>query len=912
MHKKSLGFSMSGTMEEGTSRLRQKIDTLGTYLWGCGAHGRTLHHLRHRFPADSSQDLHRFGFFGLLRRIGSHAIKWTKTLAGWALIWVVVCLGNVCWADDTSPLSSEAVGQDVEITWLDLGVIGVYLVGIVGLGCWAALRRKGSRGSDYFLAGKSLGWPVIGLALFATNISTIHLVSFAQNGYTSGLVYGNYEWMATFTLVVLALFFAPFYLRSNVTTLPDFMEKRYSRGSRNFLAILSIFSAIIVHIGFSLHTGAIVLEGTLLPTLGIEQPERFRALTILGLCGVTAIYTIVGGLLAVVITESIQTVVLLLGSLCITAIGFWMIGGWDRLVQHVHPVNLSMLRASNDPTQTTWYAVFLGYPVLGIWYWCTDQTIVQRVLGAKDEYHARMGPLFAGFIKILPVFLFVLPGVVCLGLVNLGVENGGLPPLPTRPDGSPMTERTYTHMIQTMLWPGMRGVVIAAMLAALMSTVSGALNSIATLVSYDIYQRFDPDASERRLVRVGRIVTFVAMCVAVAWSLVIARLGETIFQAMVDVFPVVAPPTAVVFLWGVFWRRTSARAALWTLVGGACVGLIIYISKLMENFGLFEALLGQSLHTLSPTLADFVATNGLFMAFILFVAESFFIWAVSLVSPHQHTAESESLVWRSPLDALRDGSVRLGLRDYRIVAGLLVLTMIGLYWGFSSREVYYPIQGRVSLDGKPVVGAVVEIATEDPRLNAQLDTDLEGRYQFATPQRAGGAPANTRYRVRILPARDYLVRLASPRNLPGASPSVRPNTGNLSPGAAPSPSPRHRASSPAAEGSSSSLVQEPLEISHPVDPAQIADVLAWMPAGTPVEVQLRKEGRVFVLRIGQTVKELVMPAEIPVGLLRATPLPGKYQDWESSGIQWTLDLNSETFDPKKQMFHIDLPLSSNP
>lgn len=846
---------------------------------------------------------------------------WFHTRRIWTLLGLLgVIFGGrgECCAAETA--AADAFGRDVEMSGLDMAVIGVYLVGIVVLGCWAALRRKGSRGSDYFLAGKSLGWPIIGLALFATNISTIHLVSFAQNGYTSGLVYGNYEWMAAFTLVVLSLFFAPFYLRSGVTTLPDFMEKRYSQGSRNFLAILSIFSAIVVHIGFSLHTGAIVLEGTVLPTFGVEQAERFRPLTILGLCGVTAIYTIVGGLLAVVVTESIQTVVLLVGSLCLTAIGFWMIGGWDRLVEHVHPVNLSMLRASNDPTETTWYAVFLGYPVLGIWYWCTDQTIVQRVLGAKSEYDARMGPLFAGFIKILPVFLFVLPGVICLGLVNLGVENGGLPPLPTRPDGSPMTERTYTHMIQTMLWPGMRGVVIAAMLAALMSTVSGSLNSIATLVSYDIYRRFDPQASERRLVRVGRIVTFLAMCVAVGWSLVIARLGETIFQAMVDVFPVVAPPTAVVFLWGVFWRRTSARAALWTLVGGACVGMMIYGAKLMENLGLFEQLLGRSLRATSPHLADFVATNGLFMAFILFVAESVFIGVVSLIWPHQHTPESLALVWRTPLDALRDGSVRPGLRDYRVAAALLILTMIGLYWAFSSREVYYPIHGQVSLNGKPVIGAVVELQTEDPRLCAELCTGLKGEYHFGTPQRAGGAPAGTRYRVRIRPARDYLVWLATPlQGRLSESPAENTDTQELpqaSPGhasALANPAVRPIRGAPARPQSFNS--PQPMDSaqiltsSEIVDPVQIAEVLAWLPAGAQVEEKRQGDKRVFRFALGQQCKEVIVPAEAPVVLLRAAPIPPKYQDYAASGIEWTLDPTAAAFEPQKQQFRFDLQLT---
>lgn len=648
------------------------------------------------------------------------------------------CCGS--WAEAGAAESpSGAHQQQVEVGGLDLAIILGYLVGIVGLGCWAGMRRRNQQGSDYFLAGKSLRWPVIGLALFATNISTLHLVSFAQNGYTSGLTYGNFEWMAAFTLVILSLFFAPFYLRSKVATLPDFMEKRYSRGSRDYLAVLSIFSAIAVHIGFSLLTGAIVLEGTVLSTF-VDHPEQYRLWTIIGMCGVTALYTIVGGLLAVVLTESIQTVVLLVGSICITVIGYRMIGGWGPLTDAVHPVNMTMVRSSVDPTGITWYAVFLGYPVLGIWYWCTDQTIVQRVLGAKDENHARIGPLFAGFIKILPVFLFVLPGIICLGLVDTGKIEG----LPKLADGSPNTEQTYTHMIKTLLSPGIRGVVIAAMLAALMSTVSGALNSIATLFSYDIYKRWKPDTEDRRLIWVGRMATFVAMCVAIAWTMGISTLGTTIFQAMVNVFPVVAPPTAVVFVWGVFWRGTSAKAALWTLVGGSILGLIIYALGMLDSKGILDA------EKISPHFAAFLAINGLFMSFILFVVESVGIFVLSLVFPHQHTAESEALVWKSPLEALRAEDAWRGVLDFRVLSAVLVVVMIGLYVAFSSSVTYYPVGGVVTMGGEPVAGAVVYLDAEDNRFDAALRTDKDGQYQYATEERAGGAPAGTQYRVRIV------------------------------------------------------------------------------------------------------------------------------------------------------------------
>jgi len=747
-----------------------------------------------------------------------------------------VCLLGVGGLARAQGTSEPAVGQgavSVEVSGLDLSIIFVYLVGIVALGCWAGVRRKESKGSDYFLAGKSLSWPMIGLALFATNISTIHLVSFAQNGYTSGLTYGNFEWMAAFTLVILSLFFAPFYLRSKVATLPDFMEKRFSRGSRDYLAVLSIFSAVVVHIGFSLYTGAIVLEGTVLQSLGVENPEHYRLLTIIGMVGVTAIYTIVGGLLAVVLTESVQTVVLLVGSLCITLIGYQMLGGWADLKANVHPVNLTVLRGANEPTGITWYAVLLGYPVLGVWYWCTDQTIVQRVLGAKDENHARVGPLFAGFIKILPVFLFVLPGLICLGLINKGVEAGGIAPLPTRPDGSPMTEQTYIHLIKTLLWPGMQGVVIAAMLAALMSTVSGALNSIATLCSYDIYQRFKPSADDRHLIRVGRIATFMAMCVAVAWSMAISALGETIFQAMVDVLPIVAPPTAVVFLFGVFWRRTSSRAALWTLVGGSMLGLAIYVLKTLDTL---EAI---KLAELNVHVAGFVKMNGLFMAFILFVVQSAFILLVSLAWPHRHTAQSEALVWRSPLDALRGENIWRGPLDFRVMAVLLVLVMVGLYWTFSSSTSYYPVAGTVTVDGRPATGVRVILKNDDPTLCAELSTGVDGKFQFATTARAGGAPAGTKYRVRLVPERDFLVRL------------------------------------------------------DPDDPEKVAEVLDSAPAGTPIEERTEDGRRFFVLGTSPEPKRVTVARGAIVQIWSAPSIPGDYQAFDTSNIELVVEAKDE-------------------
>lgn len=268
----------------------------------------------------------------------------------------------------------------------------------------------------------------------------------------------------------------------------------------------------------------------------------------------TGLYTIIGGLLAVVLTESIQTVVLIIGAVCITFIAYFKIGGWAELVANVDPVKLTVLRSAGDPSGLPWYSVFLGYPIIGLWYWCADQTIVQRVLGAKDENHARVGPLFAGFIKILPVFIFVLPGLLCLGLINKGI-------LPAELTDS---ADTYAFMITRLLPVGLKGIVAAALLAALMSTVSGALNSIATLFSFDIYSRWRPETSEKKLVIVGRVVTFFAMIAAIVWSPFVSHF-QSIFQGITAIICYIAPPITTVFVCGVFWRRASATGSIVTL-----------------------------------------------------------------------------------------------------------------------------------------------------------------------------------------------------------------------------------------------------------------------------------------------------------------------------------------------------------
>jgi len=498
---------------------------------------------------------------------------------------------------------------------------------------------------------------MIGLALFATNISCVHLVSLAQSGFDTGLLNGDFEWMAAFTLILLALFFAPFYIRSGVATLPDFLEKRYDRASRDWLAFVSVVSAIIIHIAFSLLAGGIVLH----TLFGVNLYSSVIAIAI-----ITTIYTIVGGLTAVVVTESIQTIVLLLGAIVMSVAAYHKMGGWQPMVnvlQHTGQLNkLSMLRPSGDASGMPWYAVFLGYPILGIWYWCADQTIVQRVLGAKDENNARIGPLFCGFIKILPVFIFVMPGLFAYTLAQSGHLD--ISALKTIEAGKVVinSKGIYTLMITQLIPTGLIGVLVAALLSGLMSQISGALNSIATLVSYDIYKRYKPQAKDTSLVTVGKIAAGVSLIVSLA-LLPLLNNYESIFNGLNDIIAHIAPPITCVFLLGVFWDKASAVSAKYTLWVGSAVGVVVFIvSKVYPN--------------------TFIGSIPfMMMAFYLFCVCFIIQVSLSYLFPVEHTTESVRLYWKSPWEPLR-GKAWSGFGNYKFLSVLLILLMAVLFWIF--------------------------------------------------------------------------------------------------------------------------------------------------------------------------------------------------------------------------------------
>ena len=555
----------------------------------------------------------------------------------------------------------------------DWAIIAIYLIGIVFLGIMAgSVRRKheqGGEGGHYFLAGRTLAWPVIGLAMFAANISTVHLVSLAEAAYKYGLVYGNYEWMAGFTLIALSLFFAPLYMRSKVATVPDFLERRFNRSCRDVLSVISLFSAIVIHMGVALYTAAWVLRGILglasgTKIMGIDALLVFIA--ILGL--LTGIYTMTGGLLAVVWTESLQTILLLIGAVAITVAAFSKIGGWTELVNalasHPHPLArvpgsdigwgtgnfLHLVRDGKDPSGLPWYSIILGYPVIGIWYFCCDQTIVQRVLAAKDEKNARFGPLFCALLKVFPVFLFVLPGVICVALVQKGAFDGDAPQ--TAAD-------TYTFMLTHLLPIGLKGLVAAALLAAAMQTCSAALNSTATLVAYDLFKRYNPTLGDRQLVLIGKVTTMVGTVLAITASPIFGHY-TTIFEGINKLISYVSPPVTAVFLLGIFWKRASSRAALITLVAGIALGCATFY---LDWNNIYRG--------------DFMLT-----AFWLLAACLAIMTTCSFAFPEPLKADSQILVWNSLAEPFRAKMEGYNPTKYRRFCGVILILFLTLFFIF--------------------------------------------------------------------------------------------------------------------------------------------------------------------------------------------------------------------------------------
>ncbi len=525
---------------------------------------------------------------------------------------------------------------NVHLGGLDLAVIALYALGIVALGLYVSKRRASAE--DYFLASRSMTWPVIGLALLASNISSTTLIGLAGAAYGNGISVYNYEWMATVVLAFFCVFFLPFLLRSQVYTLPEYLERRYDRRSRVYFSALTIFLNIVVDTAGTLYGGAIMLK------LILPQWPLWEIVAVLALSA--GIYTVAGGLRAVIYTETVQAVILLGASVFIAFFAFDKAGGWNAVMAAVEPAKLSLIRPIDD-AGVPWLGLVLGVPLLGFYFWCTNQFMVQRVLSAKDENHGRWGALFAGLLKLPVLYVMVLPGTAAILLY----------PQLDKPD------LVYPTLIFDLLPAGLIGVVVAGFFAAIMSSIASTFNSAATLVTMDFVKPRLPDASNATLVRAGRITTIVFMVLAVAWAPQIERF-ESLWQYLQAVLAYAVPPVCALFLVGLFWRGANATGAIASIVVGLLGGAVLFYLNVMAEPGL-------GLHFL-------------LVAPILFALSVVVLIAVSLATAPPPPEKVEAMLWTPAFyrDETRALAGIAWWKNYRTQSVLLLLLTAAIVWAF--------------------------------------------------------------------------------------------------------------------------------------------------------------------------------------------------------------------------------------
>lgn len=484
---------------------------------------------------------------------------------------------------------------------LDLVVIIGYVFVIVGIGLYVAKNTETV--DDYFLAGRSLTWYLIGFSLLASNMSSSSLIGMAGSAFSTGVAVYNYEWITAFLMVIFAMFFIPFFLKTRVFTMPEFLEKRFDHRSRYYFSGFTIIGNIFIDTAGSLYAGALVIQ--------LLFPEVPFLLSVLVLAIVAGLYTITGGLKAVVYTDLIQAILLLLGSVLITVIAFNRIGSWENLTKALDPEMLSLIRPTTDKF-LPWPGLVFGVPLIGFYFWCTNQFMVQRVLGAKDVNHGRWGALFAGFLKLFTLFIMVFPGLFAIILYpNLSNEANFTPDL------------VFPVLLFDLLPVGIRGMILVALIAAIMSSIDSTLNSASTLVTMDFAQKMKPDMSQKQMVLVGRVTTFAFMILSAAWAPMI-RNFPSLWEYLQSVLAYQSPPFVAAFVMGIFWKRTSESGAFYGMLAGHVVSLGLFLANMV--FGIINI-------------------HFLYVAPILFVVSLSVMVAVSLMTQLSNPERTAELTW---------------------------------------------------------------------------------------------------------------------------------------------------------------------------------------------------------------------------------------------------------------------------
>ena len=491
---------------------------------------------------------------------------------------------------------------------LDWVVLGIYFLALIGVAFWVFIQKNNNT-EDYFLAGRNVGWFVIGSSIFASNIGSEHVVGLAGTGFESGTPMAHYE-LHAWIVLLLGWLFLPFYIRSGAFTMPEFLEKRFDSRSRWFLSVFSLLAYVLTKVSITIYAGGIVVS----ELLGI--PFWYGAI---GIVVFTGIYTVIGGLKAVIYTETLQTIVLIFGSVVITYLGLQEVGGWAQLretVTAVSPDHFNMWRPMDDP-QFPWTGLLIGGTIVGIWYWCTDQYIVQRTLAANNITIARRGAIFGAYLKLLPILIFLVPGIIAFALTLQQPEVFQVS----------KADRAFPMLVKTLLPVGLKGLVAGGLMAALMSSLASVFNSCSTIFTIDIYKKIRPDKSEESLIRIGKIATAIIVVLGIIWIPIMEKIGGGVmYQYLQNVQSYIAPPVTAVFLLGIIWKRVTSDAAITTLISG----LILLILRLGTEI-YFQDEITSGIQVSGIAFA-FATINFAHMAIFMFIFSVFLCVGVSMAS----------------------------------------------------------------------------------------------------------------------------------------------------------------------------------------------------------------------------------------------------------------------------------------
>jgi SSS family solute:Na+ symporter len=521
---------------------------------------------------------------------------------------------------------------------IDWAVVALYFLLIAGISVWSIRKRKDSP-SDYFLANRNLGWFVIGASILASNVGSEHIVGLAGTAAKSGLAMGHYE-LHSWIVLILGWVFVPFYMRSRVFTMPEFLERRYNSNTRWLLSVVQLLSYIIAKVSVTIYAGAVVFHAF----LGVDFWSGAIILIV-----ITGIYTIFGGLHAVMYTEALQAIVLLLGSILLTIFGLIEVGGWQGLVSMVPQSHLNMFLPLSDP-DFPWLGILFASPIVGLWYWCTDQHIVQRCLAARNEQQARRGAIFAAFLKLFPFFIFMIPGLIAYALLNSGKIQ------------MTSSDQAFPTLVKTLMPIGLRGILAGGILAALMSSLAAVYNACSTLFTMDIYRRFKPQTTEKDLVKVGRITTAVVVVLGMAWIPAMKGISDVLYQYLQSVQSYLAPPIAAVFLLGVFSKRINGKGAYTAMVVGFIIGVLRIVLELAKGH-------------LSGFAYSFATINFLYFCILLFLFSIGLMIIVSLLTEKPKLEQLNGLTFKTTVAADKAQS-RASWARMDVILSLIIIALI--------------------------------------------------------------------------------------------------------------------------------------------------------------------------------------------------------------------------------------------